>query len=201
MGNPLMAALQQRLELKQSVLSTARNLASRASIYGVTNPTAYRFLARQGHCSPRTAMRHIHILEEAKIVEPIRQKRIVRRKDLPPTDRGYTDDPRRAHERVIRNEINQYRFVLKWDKSPQRSRSSSRPYDTESQNLPHQEGEKKATLREEGGNRREKQGSVREDIEKQYKFLRDHDAQPGSMWWEIAHEEIARLEALLPQRE
>jgi hypothetical protein len=201
MANPLIAALRQHRELKQSVLSTAQNLAARASIYGVTPPTAYRFLAWQGHCSPRTAIRHIHILEEAKILEPIRQKRIVQRKDLPLTDRGYTDDPRHAHERVIRNETNQYRFVIKWEKSPHRSRSSSRPYDTESQNLPPPEGEKKATLREEGENAREKHGSVRRDIEKQYKFLREHDPEPGSMLWNIAHAEIARLKALLPQRE
>jgi hypothetical protein len=141
MTNPLIAALRQHRELKQSVLSTAQNLAARASIYGVTPPTAYRFLAWQGHCSPRTAIRHIHILEEAKIIEPIRQKRIVRRKDLPPSDHGYTDDPRRAHERVIRNEINAYRFVIKWEKSPQRSRSSSRPYDTMARKLPPPERE------------------------------------------------------------
>jgi hypothetical protein len=181
MANPLIAALRQHRTLKQSVLSTAQNLASRASIYGVTPPTAYSFLAQAGHCSPRTAIRHIHILEAAKILEPIRQKRMVRRKDLPPTDRGYTDDPRRAHERVIRNEINHYRFVLKWDKSSARSHSSSCPYDTVAQKLPPPE--------------REKSTSLREELENAKKVLRD--CTPGSLFWQWTQEDIVRLEGLL----
>jgi hypothetical protein len=42
---------------------------------------------------------------------------------------------------VIRNEINAYHFVIKWEKSPQRSRSSSRPYDTMARKLPPPERE------------------------------------------------------------
>ena len=201
MASPLIAALRQRRDLKESVLHTAQELAHRASIYGVTPPTAYRFLAQKSHCSLRTAFRHIRLLEAAKIIAPIRHKRIVRRQDLPPSDRSYTDDPRHAHDRVIRNEVNTYRFVISWDKSPPRSSSSCRPYAKTAENLPHQEREKKATPREEGGNPREKNSSVQEDIAKQYKFLREHETQPGSMYWDIAHAEIARLEALLPQRE
>jgi hypothetical protein len=183
MANPLIAALRQHRELKQSVLSTAQNLAARASIYGVTPPTAYRFLAWQGHCSPRTAIRHIQYLETKKIIEPIRQKRIVQRKDLPPTDRGYTDDPRRAHERVIRNEINRYRFVIKWDKSPQRSSSSTRPYDRTAQNLSQAE--------------REKNLSVTEELENQRKALREGWVLPGSERWEAVNARIVYLEGLL----
>jgi hypothetical protein len=183
MANPLIAAIRQRRELKQSVLHTAQELAARASIYGVVPPTAYSYLAWKGHCSPRTSIRHVHILEAAKIIEPIRQKRIVRRKDLPPSDRGYTDDPRRADERVIRNEINRYRFVLYWDKSFQRSRSSSRPYDTESQNLPQTEKEKNL--------------SVQEELANQKKALREGWVTPDSERWEAVNEKIVYLEGLL----
>jgi hypothetical protein len=183
MANPLIAALRQHRELKQSVLSTAQNLAARASIYGVTPPTAYRYVAWQGHCSPRTAIRHIHILEAAKIIEPIRQKRMVRRKDLPPSDRGYTDDPRRAHERVIRNEINKYRFVITWDTSSQRSSSSTRLYDKTAQKLPHTE--------------RGKNSSVTEELANQRKALREGWVSPGSERWEAVSEKIIYLEGLL----
>jgi hypothetical protein len=182
MAAPIIAALRQRTDLKESVLHTAQEIAHQASIYGVTRPLAYTWIADKSHCSPRTAIRHVHILEtHAKIVEPIRRKRIVRRKDLPPDDPGYTEDPRRAHERVIRNETNQYRFVIPWDKSPQRSSSSFRPYDKTAQKLPPTE--------------REKKGSVREDLERQKKWF--PNLLPGSDAWESAQEEIARLEAIL----
>ena len=200
MPNPLMAALCQRRDLKQSVLATARNLAARASLYGCVPPTAYRFLAWQGHCSPRTAMRHVQLLEQLQILEPIRQKRIVRRKDLPPSDRGYTDDPRRAHERVIRHEINRYRFTIPWDTAPQRSRSSSRPCDTTAQNLPPTEKEKTATRRDEGGNPREKTRSLRDELANQQRMLHWLYT-PGSDQYVRTCEEIARLEALLPRKE
>jgi hypothetical protein len=108
---------------------------------------------------------------------------LVRRKDLPPSDRGYTDDPRRAHERVIRNEINRYRFVIRWKKAPQRSHSSSRPYDTVAQNLPPTE--------------REKNLSVTEELKNQRKALREGWVLPGSERWEAVNEKIAYLEARL----
>src|SRR5262245_5722466 len=115
MSSPIIAAIRQQRQLKESVLHTAQELAHRASIYGVVPPTSYGYLAQKAHCSPRTAIRHVRILEvEEKIIEPIRQKRIVQRKDLPPDDRRYSDDPRHAHERVMINEINRYRFLIKW---------------------------------------------------------------------------------------
>ena len=184
MAAPIIAALRQRRDLKESVLHTAIEIAHQASIYGVTRPLAYTWIADKSRCSSRTAIRHVHILEEtAKILAPIRQKRIVRRIDLPPSDRGYTDDPRRAHERVIRHETNKYRFVIQWDKSPQRPSSSTRPCDKTSQNLPPTE--------------REKEGSVREDVEKQKKMLRWGLYTPGTDQWRKTEEEIARLETLL----
>jgi hypothetical protein len=178
MANPLIAALRQHRELKQSVRDTAQNLAARASIYGVTPPTSYSYLAWQGPCSPRTAIRHIHILEEANILEPIRQKRIIRRKDLPPTDRGYSDDPKRANETVIRNEINKYRFVISWDKSPQRSSSATRPYDKTTQKLPPP-----------------KNLSITAELENAKKMLRERT--PGTIFWQWTHDDILRLEGLL----
>jgi hypothetical protein len=181
MANPLIATLRQRDDLKESVLHTVQELASRASIYGVVPPTAYRYLAQKAHCSLRTAIRHIHLLEQLKIIEPIRQKRIVQRKDLPPNDRGYTNDPQRANERVIRNEINRYRFVIQWDKSPQRSRSSTRPCDTLAPNLPHIG--------------REKNASLTEELENAKKVLRE--CTPGSIFWQWTQDDIARLEGLL----
>jgi len=187
MASPIIAAIRQRRDLKESVLHTAQELAHRASIYGVVPATSYKYLAEKCHCSPRTAIRHVKRLEEdAKVIEGIRQKRIVRRKDLPLTDRAYTDDPRHAHERVIRNEINQYRFVIQWDKSPQRSSSSSRPCDKTARKFPPPE--------------REKEGSLREKIENQRTFLRIVNPPPGSLQWNIAHETIAEFEALLTAR-
>jgi hypothetical protein len=183
MAAPLIAALRRRDDLKESVLHTAQELAHRASIYGVVPPTSYTYLARKSHCSPRTAIRHVHRLEAARILQPIRQKRIVRRMDLPPSDRGYTDDPRRAHERVIRHEINKYRFTLAWDTSPQRSARSTRPCDKMARKSPPTE--------------REKEGSLREKIDNQRTFLRTVTPTPGTIQWEMAHEEIARLEAIL----
>jgi hypothetical protein len=42
-----------------------------------------------------------------------------------------------------------------------------------------------------------KTGGIREKIENQYRFLRTVNPAPGSFQWEIAHEEMARLEALV----
>ena len=183
MAKPIIAALRQRRDLKESVLHTAQELAHRASIYGVVPATAYSYLAQKAHCSPRTAIRHVQRLEAAKILQPIRCKRIVRRKDLPASDRGYSADPRRGHERVIRNEVNQYRFVIPWDTSPQRPKSSSRPYDRTAQNLLPPE--------------REKTTSVREELEHQRKALREGWITPGSERWEAVNEKIVYLERLL----
>ena len=183
MASPIIAAIRQRRDLKESVLHTAQELAHLASIYGVTPPTAYRFLAQKSHCSLRTAFRHIRLLEAAKILAPIRHKRIVRRQDLPPSDRSYTDDPRHAHERVIRNEKNQYRFVIPWDKSPRDARSSSSPYATTAEKLPPPE--------------REKNLSVTEELAHQRKALREGWVPPGSERWEAVSARIVYLEGRL----
>ena len=67
MATPIIAALRQRRDLKESLLHTAQELAHRASVYGVAR-VSYNYLARKCHCSRRTVMRHIQRLIDAGIV-------------------------------------------------------------------------------------------------------------------------------------
>jgi hypothetical protein len=182
MSSPIIAAIRQQRQLKESLLFTAQELAHRSSIYGLVPPTSYSFLAEKAHCSARTAIRHIHKLEEMGIVEPVRQKRIVRRKDLSPSDRQYSDDPQHAHERVIRNEINRYRFLIKWDKSSQRSASSTCLCDKTAWKLPPTE-------------ERGKPDGVRKELRNQEKWL--HNCTPGSDAYLGATARIVYLRQLL----
>lgn len=153
MAVPIITALRQRDDLKESVLHTAQELAHRASIYGVVR-VSYTYLAQKCHCSRRTVMRHIQRLIEAKII-------------------------RKTVIWITGNfcEINQYSFVLSWDKRPHKGGSDTL--------MP------KSPLREEG----EKNSGVREKLENQRKFLRTIASAPGSYAWKIAHETIAQLEA------
>jgi hypothetical protein len=154
MAAPIIAALRHRDDLKESVLHTAQELAHRASIYGVVR-VSYTYLAQKCHCSRRTVMRHIARLIEAKIV----RKTVI----------------------WIRGnfcEINQYSFVISWDKRPRKGGS-----DTMTRNLPQQEREKKT--------------SIREELAKQKTGI--HFLTPGSDLWQKVREEITRLEGVLTQ--
>ena len=166
MATPIIAALRTRTDLKESLLHTAQELAHRASIYGVVR-VSYSYLAQKCHCSKRTVMRHIQRLVDLGIV----RKTVL----------------------WIRGnfcEINTYTFRIAWDTSRPKGGS-----DTTARKLPLPEGEKKAALKEEGGNPREKTNSIRDELANQKNILRSFT--PGSGLWERIVEEIARLEGLL----
>ena len=93
MASPLIAALRQRLDLKESLIHTAQELAHLASIYGVVQ-VSYAYLALKCHCSRRTVIRHIQRLEDAKII-------------------------RKAVVWIRGNfcEVNTYTFRIAWDRS------------------------------------------------------------------------------------
>ena len=61
MATPLIAAIRQRRDLKESLTHTAQELAHLASIYGVVR-VSYSYLAEKCHCSRRTVIRHIQRL-------------------------------------------------------------------------------------------------------------------------------------------
>lgn len=181
MSTPIIAAIRQQTQLHANTRLLAIELAHQASIYGVTRPLAYRYLAQLVHCSPRTAIRQVQRLEACGVLDVVRRKRLVRRCDLPVTDPGYTTDPQRAHERVMRNEMNTYRFRIQWNTTSHRSSSQSCPYDTVSQRLPPQE--------------REKTCGVLDEVRTLKKGL--GFCTPGSEVWHETSAKIGRLEALL----
>ena len=93
MATPIIAALRQRQDLKESLLHTAQELAHLASIYGVVK-VSYAYLALTCRCSRRTVLRHIQRLVDAKII-------------------------RKAVVWIRGNfcEINTYTFRIAWDRS------------------------------------------------------------------------------------
>ena len=120
MASPIIAALRQRTDLKESLLHTAQELAHLASIYGVVR-VSYAYLAEKCHCSRRTVIRHIGRLIDAGIV--------------------------RKSVLWIRGnfcEINTYTFRIPWDK-----RVHTRGSDKTSSTLPPQEREKGSSLQDE----------------------------------------------------
>ena len=125
MASPIIAALRQRRDLRQSLLHTATELAHLASIYGVAR-ASYRYLAWKCHCSRRTVMRHIQRLIDLRIL----RKTVL----------------------WIRGnccEVNHYAFLLAWEKS-----APNRGSDKTASTLPPQEREKNVSLREELANQR-----------------------------------------------
>ena len=94
MSSPIIAALRQQRQLKESLLHTAQELAHRASIYGVVR-VSYSYLAEKCHCSRRTVIRHIQRLIDAGII----------RKSVLWIRGNYC-------------EVNVYKFCLAWDKRP-----------------------------------------------------------------------------------
>jgi hypothetical protein len=120
MSAPLISALRQRSDLKESVLHTAQELAHRASIYGVAR-VSLRYLALKCHCCKQTIINHLAKLIDLKIL----------RKTVVWIKGNYC-------------EVNTYTFLLSWDTRPAKGGSqNSVP------TLPPQEREKKSSLREE----------------------------------------------------
>jgi hypothetical protein len=117
------------------------------------------------HCSARTFQRHVLKLEQAYILRKTVIKKLVKVKV---GDRMETR---------LRNEVNTYTFIIPW-KKPSRSHV---PIDTMSTNLPYQE--------------REKELSLREELENAKKVLRD--CTPGSLFWQWSQDNLTRLEGLL----
>ena len=67
MASPIIAAIRQRRDLKESVLHTCIELAHRASIYGVVR-VSLRYLARKCCCCTQTVINHLKKLIALKIV-------------------------------------------------------------------------------------------------------------------------------------
>jgi hypothetical protein len=126
MATPIIAAIRQRRDLKESLLHTAQELAHLASVYGVVQ-VSYSYLAIKCRCSRRTVIRHIQRLLDL---------RLIRRDRL-----------RRLGQQFF--EINTYTFQIAWDTSRPRGGS-----DKTSRNLPPQEREKNTSLREELANQK-----------------------------------------------
>ena len=67
MASPIIAAIRQRRDLKESLTHTAQELAHLASIYGVVR-VSYRYLALKCRCSRRTVIRHIQRLIDLRLL-------------------------------------------------------------------------------------------------------------------------------------
>lgn len=125
MATPLIAALRQRTDLKESLTHTAQELAHLASIYGVVR-VSYRYLAVKCRCSRRTVIRHIQRLIDLRIL----------RKTVLWISGNFC-------------EVNTYTFRISWDKARPKGGS-----DKTAPSLPHQEREKNCSVREALGNQR-----------------------------------------------
>jgi hypothetical protein len=125
MAAPIIAALRQRDDLKESVLHTAQELAHLASIYGVAR-VSLGYLARKCHCCKQTIINHLKKLIDLKII----------RKTVIWIKGNYC-------------EINTYNFLVSWDKRPATGGSqNSVP------TLPPQEREKNCGVQEELANQK-----------------------------------------------
>jgi hypothetical protein len=125
MASPLIAAIRQRRDLKESLTHTAQELAHLASIYGVVR-VSYSYLAQKCHCSRRTAMRHIQRLIDLRIL----------RKTVLWIRGNYC-------------EVNTYTFGIAWDNARPSGGSDKTP-----PTLPHQEREKNLGVGDELANQR-----------------------------------------------
>jgi len=75
MSLPIITAIRQQSQLKESVLHTAQELAHRSNIYGVVSQTSLSWLARKCHCSVQTIINHIHQLIKRGILRKQRFRR------------------------------------------------------------------------------------------------------------------------------
>jgi len=124
MATPIIAALRNRTDLKESLLHTSTELAHRASIYGVAR-ASYSYLAPKCHCCRQTVINHVKQLEAKGIV----RKRVMQVKGSPFC------------------EINVYTFTIPWRTTPAQTFNSQ----NSGRNLPAREitHEKYGSLREE----------------------------------------------------
>jgi hypothetical protein len=164
MSSPIIAVLRQQRQLKEPLLHTSQELAARASVYGVVR-VSNAYMAEKCHCSKRTFQRHVVRLVEAHILKKTVIKTLVKVKV---GDR---------FEFRLHNEINVYTFILPWKKPT----SSQAPMDKMARKLPYPQD-------------REKQGSLKTDIENMERGLRFHT--PGTLGYEATVEKIERLKAL-----
>ena len=125
MASPIIAAIRQRRDLKESVLHTAVELGHLSSVYGIAR-ASYAYLAQKCHCSRRTVIRHVQRLLDLGII-------------------GKTV----LWVRGDYCEINTYTFRIAWEKARPRGGS-----DKTARNLPPQEREKTVSVREELANQR-----------------------------------------------
>lgn len=122
MSLPIITAIRQQSQLKESLLHTAQELAHRASIYGVVSQTSLSWLAKKCHCSTQTIINHLHQLIKRGI---IRRQRF-----------------RRYGSAFFG--INVYTFRLTWDKTPAHKGNSQNSRG----NLPYpQDREKEGSVR------------------------------------------------------
>jgi hypothetical protein len=101
MSSPILAAVRQQRQLKESLLHSAQELAHRSSIYGIAR-VSYSYLAMKCHCSRRTAIRHIQSLIDAGII----------RKSVFWIKGNFC-------------EVNTYAFLISWDKRPSQGGSDT----------------------------------------------------------------------------
>ena len=120
MASPIIAAIRQRHDLKESLTHTAQELAHLASIYGVVR-VSLRYLAMKCHCCKQTIINHIKKLIALKII----------RKQVIWITGNYC-------------EVNTYFFLISWDKRSAHKGSSQ----SSVPNLPHHEREKNSSVGE-----------------------------------------------------
>jgi hypothetical protein len=121
MSSPIIAAIRQQRQLKESLLHTAQELAHRASVYGVAR-VSLSYLALKCHCCKQTIINHIKKLIELTI---LRKSVIWIKGNL--------------------CEVNTYRFLISWDKRPAQMGHSQ----NSGPKSPHpEEGEKREGLGE-----------------------------------------------------
>ena len=120
MASPLITAIRQRHDLKESLTHTAQELAHLASIYGVVR-VSLRYLAMKCHCCKQTIINHIKKLIALKII----------RKQVIWITGNYC-------------EVNTYFFLISWDKRSAHKGSSQ----SSVPNLPPHEREKNSSVGE-----------------------------------------------------
>lgn len=172
-SKPIIAAIRQRRDLKESVLHTAQELAYIADIYGTIRTWEIPKLASHCRCSPRTIQRHVAALEAARILRVARVKRRVR------------IQVGEHYETRIRYEKNVYTFIIPWRPTVSPKVSNA----TMAQTSSHTEREKSAL-------------SLKEEIAQVERNLCWHRSRGATgIAYEVEMEKHARLTALAASKE